>query len=39
MLFDSFEIPGNCMSCATELDKSDTIDLSFAKGVLHLLIF
>lgn len=38
VLFDSFEIPGNCMSCATELDKSDTIDLSFAKECIEQMV-
>lgn len=32
VLFDSWEVPGKCMSCDIEHDKSDTIDLSFASG-------
>lgn len=33
VLFDSFEVPGKCMPCATQHDKSDTVDLSFATGL------
>lgn len=32
VLFDSWEVPGKCVSCDNEHDKSDTIDLSFASG-------
>ncbi|KAK9285565.1 hypothetical protein L1049_024760 [Liquidambar formosana] len=35
VLFDSLEVPGKCMSCATQNDKSDTIDLSFAKEYIE----
>ncbi|XAR68122.1 hypothetical protein NMG60_11003138 [Bertholletia excelsa] len=31
VLFDSMEFPGKCMSCSNQLEKSNTIDLSFAK--------
>lgn len=36
VLFDSLEVPGKCMISANAHDKLDTIDLSFAKGVLVL---
>ncbi len=39
VLFDSLEIPGKCMSCENQNDKSDTIDLSFARGVFLFLIY
>lgn len=39
VLFDSLEVPGKCMPCENQYDKSDTIDLSFAKGVLLLVIY
>lgn len=34
VLFDSLEVPAKCMSSQNEQDISDTIDLSFARGVL-----
>lgn len=39
VLFDSLEIPGKCTSCENQHDKSDTIDLSFAKGLLLFFIY
>lgn len=33
LLFDSQEIPGKCLLCQNQQDKSETIDLSFAGGV------
>lgn len=39
MLFDSLEIPRKCMTCENQHDKSETIDLSFAKGVLVLVMY
>ena len=33
VLFDSQEIPGKLVSSANQHDKSETIDLSFAKGL------
>lgn len=35
VLFDSLEVPAKCMARQNEHDNSDTIDLSFARGVLH----
>lgn len=32
VLFDSMEVPGKCILC-DQHDKSDTIDLSFARGM------
>lgn len=37
VLFDSQEIPGKLVSSANQHDKSETIDLSFAKGLALLL--
>lgn len=34
LLFDSLEVPGKCMANLNERLISDTIDLSFARGVL-----
>jgi condensin complex subunit 2 len=34
LLFDSLEVPAKCMESQNEPDISDTIDLSFARGVL-----
>lgn len=34
VLFDSLEVPANCMASQNEHDTSETIDLSFARGVL-----
>lgn len=39
VLFDSLEVPANCMTSQNEPAISDTIDLSFAKGVLLCEIF
>lgn len=37
VLFDSLEVPGKCISCDNQQDKTNTIDLSFAKGMLQFL--
>lgn len=37
VLFDSLEVPGKCTISENAQDKLDTIDLSFAKGVLLFL--
>jgi condensin complex subunit 2 len=34
VLFDSLEVPAKCMASQNEPDISDTIDLSFVRGVL-----
>jgi len=34
LLFDSLEVPGKCITSQNESDISDTIDLSFARGIL-----
>ena len=34
VLFDSQEVPAKCMTSQNQHDISDTIDLSFARGVL-----
>lgn len=34
ILFDSLEVPGKCIASQNEHDISDTIDLSFARGML-----
>lgn len=39
VLFDSQEVPGKGMSCASQHSMSDTIDLSFASGLLLPLVF
>ncbi|XP_031392689.1 condensin complex subunit 2 isoform X2 [Punica granatum] len=31
VLFDSMEVPGKCIPCNSQQDKSETVDLSFAK--------
>ena len=33
VLFDSMEVPAKCMTSENQHDSSDTIDLSFAKGL------
>lgn len=33
VLFDSLEVPANCMSCSPQTDKIETIDISYAKGM------
>lgn len=38
VLFDSQEVPGKGMSCASQHSMSDTIDLSFASGLLLPLV-
>ncbi|XP_059451429.1 condensin complex subunit 2 isoform X1 [Corylus avellana] len=38
VLFDSLEVPGKCMSCENQYDKSDTIDLSFAKDYVEQMV-
>ncbi|KAK7839419.1 condensin complex subunit 2 [Quercus suber] len=38
VLFDSLEIPGKCTSCENQHDKSDTIDLSFAKEYVEQMV-
>uniref|UniRef100_A0A2N9FSU0 Condensin complex subunit 2 n=1 Tax=Fagus sylvatica TaxID=28930 RepID=A0A2N9FSU0_FAGSY len=38
VLFDSLEIPGKCMSCENQNDKSDTIDLSFAREYVEQMV-
>ncbi|OVA03419.1 Condensin complex subunit 2/barren [Macleaya cordata] len=35
VVFDSLEVPGKCMSCAPQSDKSDTIDISFAREYIE----
>lgn len=39
MLFDSQEVPAKCMKRQNEPDTSNTIDISFAKGVLPFEVF
>lgn len=34
VLFDSLEVPGKCIASQSEQDISDTIDLSFLRGML-----
>lgn len=34
VLFDSLEVPAKCMAKQNQSDISDTIDLSFVKGLL-----
>ncbi|KAF8391580.1 hypothetical protein HHK36_023886 [Tetracentron sinense] len=36
VIFDSLETPGKYMSCSTHGDVSDMIDVSFARGMLHV---
>ncbi|KAL4620088.1 hypothetical protein ACB092_06G128100 [Castanea dentata] len=38
VLFDSLEIPGKCTSCENQHDKSDTIDLCFAKEYVEQMV-
>ncbi|KAK9924503.1 hypothetical protein M0R45_032869 [Rubus argutus] len=38
VLFDSWEVPGKCISCDNEHDKSDTIDLSFASEYVEQMV-
>ncbi|KAG6661209.1 condensin complex subunit 2 isoform X1 [Carya illinoinensis] len=38
MLFDSLEIPRKCMTCENQHDKSETIDLSFAKDYIEQMV-
>ncbi|KAF5481033.1 hypothetical protein F2P56_001724 [Juglans regia] len=38
MLFDSLEIPRKCMTCENQHDKSETIDLSFAKDYVEQMV-
>lgn len=37
VLFDSLEVPGKCVPCDLQQDK--TIDLSFTQGVLVICLF
>ncbi|KAL7000053.1 hypothetical protein U1Q18_001202 [Sarracenia purpurea var. burkii] len=39
VLFDSLEVPGNCISCANQYDILDTMDLSFAKEHIEQMVF
>ena len=39
ILFDSLEVPGKCTSSDEQLEKSTTIDLSFAKGLFDWLSY
>ena len=36
VLFDSLEVPAKCSSCSNQHDKTETIDISFAKGLSYL---
>ncbi|GMN70217.1 hypothetical protein TIFTF001_039259 [Ficus carica] len=38
VLFDSLEVPGKCISCDNQQDKSNTIDLSFAKEYVEQMV-
>ncbi|XP_015881154.3 condensin complex subunit 2 [Ziziphus jujuba] len=38
VLFDSLEVPGKCISCNDQHDKSDTIDLSFAREYVEQMV-
>ncbi|XP_023757126.1 condensin complex subunit 2 [Lactuca sativa] len=35
VLFDSLEVPANCMSCSPQTDKIETIDISYAKDCME----
>ncbi|XP_076934612.1 condensin complex subunit 2-like [Bidens hawaiensis] len=34
MVFDSLEVPGRCMSCSTDHDKANTIDISHVRDCI-----
>ncbi|KAL5573400.1 hypothetical protein UlMin_022997 [Ulmus minor] len=38
VLFDSLEVPGKCVSCDNQHDKSDMIDLSFAREYVEQMV-
>ncbi|XP_024033064.1 condensin complex subunit 2 isoform X2 [Morus notabilis] len=38
VLFDSLEVPGKCISCDNQQDKTNTIDLSFAKEYIEQMV-
>ncbi|KAI3769654.1 hypothetical protein L6452_00763 [Arctium lappa] len=38
MIFDSLEVPGNCMSCSSEHDKTDTIDIAYARDHIEQMV-
>ncbi|KAK3008255.1 hypothetical protein RJ639_014203 [Escallonia herrerae] len=38
VLFDSLEVPGKCMSCASQKDKAETIDISFARECIEEMV-
>ncbi|XP_010244120.1 PREDICTED: condensin complex subunit 2 [Nelumbo nucifera] len=38
VIFDSQEAPGKCMSCEAQCDKSDVIDLSFARECIEEMV-
>lgn len=33
VLFDSMEVPGKCIPCEKDHNTSDTVDITFAKGM------
>ncbi|KAK2988607.1 hypothetical protein RJ640_026104 [Escallonia rubra] len=38
VLFDSLEVPGKCVSCASQNDKAETIDISFARECIEQMV-
>ncbi|KAJ0582812.1 putative condensin complex subunit 2/barren [Helianthus annuus] len=38
MIFDSLEVPGKCMSCSSDYDKTNTIDISYARDCIEQMV-
>ncbi|KAK9053322.1 hypothetical protein SSX86_029955 [Deinandra increscens subsp. villosa] len=38
MVFDSLEVPGKCMSCSSDHDKINTIDISHARDCIEQMV-
>nr|GEX31959.1 condensin complex subunit 2-like [Tanacetum cinerariifolium] len=38
VLFDSFEVPRNCMSCSVQSNIAETIDISYAKDCMERMV-
>ncbi|KAJ9560987.1 hypothetical protein OSB04_006147 [Centaurea solstitialis] len=38
MVFDSLEVPGKCMSSSSDHDKTDTIDISYARDHIEQMV-
>ncbi|KAK1423959.1 hypothetical protein QVD17_19270 [Tagetes erecta] len=38
LVFDSLEVPGKCMSCSSDQDKANTIDISHARDSIEQMV-